>query len=57
MLLLTVKNKEASSAVVSITANSQLRKGDLLTPLQKSNNLDRKPLKRTLYSCDKDAEA
>jgi hypothetical protein len=54
MLLLAVKDKETSSAVVSMIADSQLRKRDRegfydkLLPPKKSNNLDRKPLKRTL---------
>lgn len=65
MLLLTVKGKEASSAVVLMTADSQLRKedkegfcGNLYTPsiLPKRNSLDRKPMERTLENCDKDAE-
>lgn len=57
---LTVKDKEATFAVISTTADSQLRKGGMETPMPtpppKRNCLNRKPLKRTLESGEKDAE-
>lgn len=50
MLLLAVKDKEASSSVVLMTSDSQFRKKDIAsvaipqpTTLQKVNNLERKP--------------
>jgi hypothetical protein len=62
--LLTVKDKEATFAVVLMTTDSQLRKREIglfdnpYLPIpsyspQKSNSLDRKPLRRTLKSCEK----
>ena len=61
MIPLTIKGKEATFKVVLMTVDSKLRKSDiegfcdntLLSPL---DNLDRKPSKRTLKNCDKDAE-
>jgi hypothetical protein len=49
---MTIKDKGAFSAVVSMTAVSQLRMKKtsltISTPPPKRNNLDRKPSKRTL---------
>jgi hypothetical protein len=63
MLPLAVKDKEATFALVLMTADPQLRKRDiegfwqpLPHPIHKSNSLDRKPPKRTLKIFDKDAE-
>jgi hypothetical protein len=66
VILLTVKGKDASFSVVSMTADSQLRERDIegfcgnpyihLPTHPQSNSLDRKPLKRTLKNCSKDAE-
>lgn len=63
MLLLAAKVKKATFAVTLMIADAQLRKGcgrllwqPLLPPPQKSNSLNRKPSKRTLKKCDKDAE-
>lgn len=59
VLQLTVKDKETSTAVVSTTADAQLKKGRhrrlLGQPLSlnKRNNLYRKPLKRSHKNCDK----
>jgi hypothetical protein len=54
ILLLTVKDKETSSAVSSMTGNSPLRKRDMegfsdnLPNTPESNKLDGKPWKKTL---------
>ena len=63
MLPQTVKGMEATFAVVSMTADSQLRKRDTegfcdnhSLPLKKGNSLDRKPSKRTLKKYAKYAE-
>ena len=61
MHLLTVKDKEASSPIVWMTADSQLRMRDIegsviTSPSKYIHNLDRKASKRTLKNCDKDVE-
>lgn len=62
MLLLTVKGKEATFAIVLMTADSQLRKRDIEgfcknpSPIKKSNNINRKPLKKIHKYCGKDTE-
>lgn len=48
MLLLIIKDKEASPAAVSMTADSQFRKRDNPTSSPKRNSQDRKPSKGTL---------
>jgi hypothetical protein len=55
MLPTAIKGKEATLAMVLVTADSPLRKRDTedlcdnsSLPLKKGNSLDRKPLKRSL---------
>ena len=62
MLLLTVKSKEATFAVILMITDSQLRRrlveaSVTISPLSPNNSLDRKPSKRTLKMCDRDAES
>lgn len=64
MFLLTVKNKESTFAMVLMTADRQLRRKDMEDfcdnlyslspppPPLKSNNPDKKPLKKSLKKCD-----
>lgn len=63
MLLLTIKGKEATFAVVSMAADAQTGKRDMegfvTTPIpthtsQKHNSLNRKSPKRILKECYKD---
>ena len=59
-MFLFYKNIEVTFVVISMAADSQLRKRDLKdfcdNSSPKSNNLDRMPLQRTLKNCDKDTE-
>jgi hypothetical protein len=54
---LTVKVKEVTFAVVCMTTEGGTYKTSMTIPIpypnQKSNSLDRKPLKSTLKMCDK----
>lgn len=62
MLPLTAKHKEASFAVVLMTADPKLRMRDIgfcenlppQLPTHKRNSLDRKPVNRILKNCDRD---
>lgn len=63
MLLLTVKGKGASFAVVSMIADLESRMRDTdgvcaapTLPAPKKPSLDRKALKRTLQNCGRDPE-
>lgn len=61
MLLLTVKSKEATFAVILMITDSQLRRrlveaSVTIPPLSPNNSLDRKPSKRSLKHCNTDAK-
>lgn len=60
MLLMHGKGKEMTFAMVLMTANSQLRKRNIVSVTNptppKSNSLDGKPSKRTLKNGEMDAE-
>lgn len=63
MLPRTVKGKEATFTVITMTVDAQLREKDmegiwdnLHTSSPQSNILKRKPSKKPLKNCDKDTE-